>query len=229
MSGFSFGATAGTSQNTVKPRLTGNDIYTVKFDGCENEQFEGKKDHNTGTIYNTLKLKFSNENGTFEHTVFEPTSKDFERTESDTKVGKIPNPSGVENMMLLFKHLIDTLNPKVAKAIDEGTQNLGAKNFDELRTLVSKILNPAKGVETQIKLVKNNKGEAQFPGFFSGITKDGKAYVRNNFVGPKLAFTSYELTKINNEATAKPTTQASYDKIDTPNTDNLDLNFDIEL
>ena len=41
---FSFSTTAGASQNTGSKRLKGNDIYTVKFDGCEIEDIKGVKD-----------------------------------------------------------------------------------------------------------------------------------------------------------------------------------------
>ena len=238
MSGFSFNTTAGASQSTAKTRLAGNDIYAVKFDGCEIVDIQGVKD--TSMIYKVLKLKFSNEDGAFEHAVFEPKPSDFVRTETeykdkDGKMNKIPQASGVESTMLLFKHAIDSLNPTIAKAIDAGTQNLGATNWDGLRNLVSKILDAGKGNITHIKLLKNNKGEAQFPGFFAGISKEGKAYVKNNFIGDKLAFSTYEVTRINNEATATPTRAASYGNaapnldLNVPSTDGLDLGFDMPL
>ena len=86
---FNFNATAGSSQSTSKPRLKGNDIYTVKFDECEVKDITGVKDPTL--TYKTLVIKFSNEDGVFEHTVFEPRSTDFERgeTEFTNKNGKI--------------------------------------------------------------------------------------------------------------------------------------------
>lgn len=214
MSGFSFNTTAGASQSSAKPRLAGNDIYTVKFDGCEIQDIKGVKD--TTAVYKVLKLKFSNEEGSYEQTIFEPKADDFDRGETkyiDKSTGeekKIAQTSGVENMMLLFKHAIDAINPKVAKQIDEGAVNLGANDWDGLRKLVVQILDVNKGVTTNIKLLKNTKGEATFPGYFAGITKEGKAYVKNNFIGSKLAFTSYEKTRIENEANAKPTAAKTY-------------------
>lgn len=234
MNGFSFQTTAGASQSTAKSRLAGNNIYAVKFDGCEIVDIQGVKD--TSMTYRVLKLKWSNEDGTFEHTVFEPQEKDFARTENDYKdsktgeMKKIPQTSGVENMMLLFKHAIDTINPKIAKAIDEQTQNLGAKDWDSMRKLVSQILDAGKGIEMQIKLLRNSKGEAIFPGFFAGITKESKAYVKNNFIGNKLAFSAYEQTRISNEASAKPTKVNSYENSTTPDSrGDLDLSFEMPL
>jgi len=211
---FSFGTTAGASQSSVKPRLVGNDIYDVTFEGCESQDIKGVKDANA--VYKVLKLKFTSELGAHEHTIFEPRPEDFVRTETkytDKSTGeekKIAQTSGVENTMLLFKHAIDTINPKVAKQIDDNTVNLGASDWDGLRKLVMQILDAGKGVSTQIKLLRNTKGEAQFPGFFAGLTKEGKAYVKNNFIGNKLAFTAYEKTRIENEANAKPTAAKTY-------------------
>lgn len=235
---FSFNTTAGASQSTAKPRLLGNEICTVKFDGCEIQDIKGVKDINA--LYQVLKLKFSNDRGTYEHTIFEPREEDFNRTEREytTKTGtieKIPQTSGVENMMLLFKHAIDSINPTIAKAIDEGTQNLGAKDWNSLRKLVSQILDAGKGASLQIKLLRNNKGEATFPGYFASITKEGKAYIRNNFIGKNLSFTAYEAQRIQKELAATPTAAKTYSE--STNFDNLpkapsvdvDLTFDMPI
>lgn len=239
---FSFNTTAGASQSSTRPRLAGNDIYTVKFDGCEIVDIKGVKEPDK--TYKVLKLKFSNTDGYYEHTVFEPKADDFTRGESeftnkDGKKEKIPQASGVENIMLLFKHAIDSINPTIAKQIDEGTKNLGASNWDGLRELVAKILNAGKGTTVQIKLLKNSKGEPTFPGFYSGLTKPdpitgaSKAYIRNNFIGEKLSFSTYEVQRISNEANAKPTKVNSFAgttsdnfMANTASNDN-DLDFDL--
>ncbi len=77
---FSFNTTAGASQSSAKPRLAGNDIYNVKFDGCEIVDIKGVKDPDK--VYKVIKLKFSNGDGIYEHTVFEPRPEDFTRTEN---------------------------------------------------------------------------------------------------------------------------------------------------
>lgn len=238
MGAFSFNTTAGASQSTTKPRLSGNEIYTVKFDGCEIVDIQGVKDPTL--VYKVIKLKFSNEDGCFEHAVFEPKDTDFTRTENeftDNKTGKksmIPQPSNVESMMLFFKHAIDSINPTIAMKIDGGTVNLNAASWEELRTLVAKILDDgSKTTEFKIKLLKNSKtGEATFPGFFTGIKKDdNKAYVKNNFIGPKVSFSVYEAGKILKESTAVVTNTAKSafngDLNETSASDSgLDMNFD---
>lgn len=219
MQGFSFGSTAGASQSSSKPRLEGNSIHAVKFIGCEIQDIQGVKDPTQ--TYKVLKLRFENEDGYFEHTIFEPRPEDFTRKENEitTKEGKkdkIPQASNVESMMLLFKHAIDAINPTIGQKIDNGESNLGAKDWNALRDLVAKILNAGKGAETSIKVLKNKTGEAIFPGFFAGLRKpdpvtgESTAYIRNNFIGKTLAFSSYEKTRITNEENAKPTKVNSF-------------------
>lgn len=230
---FSFNTTAGASQSTAKPRLSGNNIYDVKFDGCEIQDIVGVKDPTM--TYKVLKLKFSNEDGSFEHTVFEPRAEDFDRRESEFtnkqgKTEKIPQASNVESMMLLFKHAIDSIVPSVGKDIDNKTKSLTAGNWDDLRKLVVDILDKGKGATTRIKLMKNGKtGEATFPGFFTGLTKEGVPYVKNNFIGAKIAFSTYELQRISNESIAKPTKVSEF-VLAAPEAESQEgLNLDFEV
>lgn len=233
---FTFNTTAGASQSTVKTRLAGNGIYEVKFVGCEIKDVQGVKEPDK--VYKQVILNFENEEGAFDYTVWEPRPEDFNRTENeytDKKTGKlekIPQPSNVENMMLSFKHAIDALVPEVAKKIDTKEVNLAAANWDDLRRLVVQILDKGKGVTTKIKLLKNKKGEAVIPGYFAALSKEGKAYVKNNFIGNKIGFTTYELQRINNEAAAKPTDTTTFNNF-TPdnnvstNTEGLNMDFNI--
>jgi len=230
---FSFASTAGASQSTAKSRLKGNEIHEVQLDGCEIQDIVGVKDPTQ--TYKVLKIKFSNEDGNFEHTVFEPKPDDFKRGESsftnkNGNVEKIPQPSNVESMMLLFKHIIDGFVPEIAGQIDRKEKELTAPNWDKLRALVSVILEKGKGRTNKIKLVKDKDGNGKFPGFFAGVSREGNTYVRNNFVGQKVLFSPYEISKINGEASATPTAAKSYnapsfeETVDT----SLDLNFDLD-
>lgn len=235
MNNFSFDATAGASQSTNKPKLKGNEIHTVKFDECEIQDIKGVKD--PSALYKVIKFKYSNEDGNHEHTVFEPRPDDFKRTESEYtdkktgKINKIPQPSNVETMMLFFKHNIDAFVPAIAEKIDNNTASLNAANWDDLRKLVLKIMEQGKGTESKIKLMNNKDGEGRLPGFFAGISREGKVYMRNNFIGNKIAFTPYEITKVSNAAKAKVSPPpAMGDDLNLPESsdDNLDLGFDVE-
>lgn len=227
---FSFSQTAGASQSTAKPRLEGNSIHTVKLEKCELQNIDGVKE--PGTVYKVLKVRFGNEDGYYEHTIFEPRPEDMKRTESEYtdkagKLNKIPQAAGVESMMMFFKHVIDGFVPQLAKEIDAGTKQLGAANWDDLRALMVKIYAKAGNIENKIKLIKDKNGEGRFPGFFCGVSREGDVYVRNNFIGEKIAFTAYELQKIQKEADAAPTNMNDLD-VGTGG-DNTDINLDIDM
>lgn len=232
MTNFSFNVTAGASQSKSLPLLPGNAIHEVEFSEAIAEDIQGVKD--PSKVFKVINIIFKNDDGMFKHTVWEPRDEDFERrsspfTDKNGKEISIENPSNVETMMLLFKHIIDVVNPEVAKLIDSGTKNLGAKDWDGIRKLVCEILNSGKGTPTKIKLLKNKNGDAIFPGFFSSLTKDSenpkilKPYIKNNFVGAKIGFTSYEAGRIKNEATSTPTKKEVLNNYDEPSDD---LDFD---
>ncbi len=228
MNGFNFNITAGASQSTFKPQLPGNEIHEVTFDGASTEDIQGKKDPTQ--VYKVLKLRFSNEKGQFEHTIFEPRPEDFERGENKTtrngEVSTFPTPSNVESMMLLLKHVIDAVLPSVGKKIDEGEVTLGGKNWDQLRNNVVTVLEKGKGATTKIKLLSDTKGNPRFPGFFTSLNQEGKAYIRNNFVGNTIGFTSYEKTRIDNAASAKPTDMSDSLGVLSTNTEDIE-DFDV--
>lgn len=227
---FSFSQTAGTSQSTAKPKLAGNSIHTVKLGKCETQDIDGVKE--PGTVYKVIKVNFYTEDGNYEHTVFEPRPEDFSRTETEYidksgKKNKIPQPANTETMMFFFKHVIDGFLPELAKEIDNKTKSLDAPDWDSLRSLIVQIFTKAKGRENKIKLIKDKNGDGRFPGFFTGISREGEVYVRNNFIGEKIAFNSYELGKIQNETAAKPTNMNDLSLED--DSTNNDLNLDIDI
>jgi len=236
MNNFSFDSTAGTSHSEAKPLFPGNDIYDVVFDGCEIRDIKGVKDPDI--TYNTLSIKFSNEDGYFTHTVFEPKDGDNKRETMDWtdpksgKVNNIPQASNIEKMMLLFKHLIDTVNPELAKEIDAKTKRIGAPDWKGLREVVIKATDPGKNKSTKIKLITNNKGAATFP-FYASVNREGVAYINNNFIGDKLFFSTKEMNKIKNINTSKPTPISNFDLPDVVNSStsnsssNSDLDFDL--
>lgn len=230
MNGFNFSTTAGASQSTFKPQLSGNEIHEVKFDGAISEDIQGKKDPDQ--VYKVLKLRFSNDKGQFEHTIFEPRKEDFDRGENKTtrngEESTFPTPSNVELMMLLLKHVIDAVLPALGKKIDAGEATLGGKNWNQLRNNIVTVLEKGKGVTTKIKLITDSKGNPRFPGFFAGINQEDKAYVRNNFVGASIGFTSYEKTRIESASNAKPTKMEFVPEEDSKaDTSDLDMDFDV--
>ena len=219
---YSFDETAGISQNGARKVLEGNAIYDVTFDGCEARDIEGKQDPTK--VFHVLDIKFSNDDGVFTHTVFEPTPEDMQ----DTQGSFGPQPSRVKGMMLLFKHLIDAVNPTLAQAIDKKEKNLNTTSWDALRKLMVQATDPGKGTQTKIKLFKKtSNGAAIFPAFFANYNKDGKLYMSTNFIGNHVFFTNKELDRIARANEATPTDVASLDVNPTAQVDSTDFNFDI--
>jgi hypothetical protein len=109
---FDFSFTAGNSQSGTRKQFEGNAIYTVKFDGCEYREFTSQE----GVDFKVLDIKFSNEDGQYTKTFFEPKDSDSK----DTQGVYGPNPSNVKQMMFALKHLIDATNPELSKKIDKG-------------------------------------------------------------------------------------------------------------
>lgn len=198
------------SQSTAANVLKANGIYDVIFKGVAAETIESKKD---GKKYNILKIKFADANGaTFEDSVFEPTGeKDFKRQANN--YGS-ENPSAVEEMLHKFKHLIRSVDPDLANKIDDGTKPLTAPNWAGLCALMVKATTKHIGKEVQIKLLANKNGHAIFPGFVLGISKEGNVYPRTNFIGANLSFTAKELERIENTATARPSSMPDNSGID---------------
>lgn len=230
---FSFETTAGASQSTSKPRLEGNKIHSVKLEKVEKQDITGVKDPTM--TYRVIKFRFSNDDGYYEHTIFEPRKEDFERVPRDVKnkngnIESIPQPSNVESMMLFFKHVMDSYVPEIAQKIDSGEKKLVSPDWDSLRDLVIKICSQSKDRVSNIKLMKGKDGEGRFPGFFVGINKEGKSYIRNNFIGNKIAFNPYEIIRIDKENNAHIENTSSPDDLNlgSENKSDLDLNFDVD-
>lgn len=204
---FNFNETAGASQSQSLPQLEGNKIHEVTFKGCELRDITGVKD--PSQVYKVLDIKFTNDKGYYTDTVFEPKPGDEKRPENEIGGKKYVKPSNIENMMLEFRHLIDTVNPELGKQIDSKEKTISASSWDGLRKLMVEATKSGIGVNTKIKLIKKKDGNPRFP-YFSMIDKDtNKAIVAGNFIGDKLYFSTYEQQQIDKAEKAKPTTQSN--------------------
>ncbi len=207
---FNFSETAGAAQSSYLPVLVGNAIHAVTFKGVEERDIQGVKD--ASAVYKVLDIKFGNAKGYFTHTVWEPKQEDFNRRKgTNTTTGaETTSPSNVENMMLLFKHIIDAVNPELGKQIDSKEKKISAPDWIQLRKLMVAATEKFIGKEVNIKLITNKKGETQFP-YFSSLTKEAPftAIVMGNFIGDNVYFSAYEKKQIDKAAAATPTPAAS--------------------
>ena len=192
---FNFSETAGITSSNAKAQLEGNKIHTVKFDGCEARDIQGVKD--ASAVYKVLEIKFSNDEGIFTHTVWEPRPEDAQDTQS--MYG--PSPSPLKNMTLLLQHMAAALNPELNDKFVKLPKDI---SWDQLRKVIAQEMAGSIGKTVEIKLLKNKSGQACFPGFIGTYDRSGALRLRTNFIGTKLAFTPKETANIVKQETAKP-------------------------
>jgi len=227
---FNFDNTAGAAQSTNLPILDGNKIHEVTFKGIEERDIQGVKD--ASAVYKVLDIKFANAKGYYTETVWEPKAADFERRKgTNAKTGAdTTSPSNVENMMLLFKHVIDAVNPELGKQIDAKEKKISAPDWIQLRKLMVAATEKFNGTSVKIKLIRNNKGEARFP-YFSMLTKEAPytAIVAGNFIGESVYFSAYEKQQIDKAAAATPTNVATVVNLETTDSNMLNTSLDFQL
>ena len=196
---FNFSETTGLG-TTGTSQLEGDRIHTVKFDGCEATDYKDGQ-------YKVLRIKFSNNEGTFTHTIFEPRPEDLQ----DTQGAYGPNPSNMKCMITTLRHLAAAVSPKLQETLNKLPDNM---SWDQFRNQVVEASKDGIGVETKIKLFKRertdvNTGEkrveAEFPRYILSYDREGKLYMRTNFIGNNTHFTTKELTDMQKRNTAVPT------------------------
>lgn len=222
---FSLSGTKGTS--TIQPKLKGNEIHDVVFKGVTFATFKNKKDENDP--YKVMKIRFENEDGYFEHTVFAPKEGDDKRPSIVRNGVEKESPSNLERLKFLMAHIGEQLAPKDYEKFKDLSWDL-PNDFEKMVKTFEKVTSKAVGTKTKLKLDKNKKGEAQLP-FFVNLTKEGDVFISNNFVGDKVFFTDYELKRIEDANKAKPTDMEgagiAEDSFDTDGAGNEDLDFSI--
>ena len=208
---FSGNNTKGLGES--KQALRGNAIYTVKFDGVEKVEMKNGEMH-------CLRIKFSNDEGYYYHTIFEPQPGDDQETQGAFG----PNPSRIAEMMTLLRHLGAAVCPELNKKIDAFDDKT---TWEQIRNVVVDTTTPAIGTETKIKLMKRkyndqNTGEpreeAQFPRFFLAYNRDNKLYMKTSFIGKGVYFSNKELETIKKQEEAKPVNVNSFNPLSSTST-----------
>lgn len=190
-------------------RLEGNKIHNVKLADVKAATI------GTDTKYDVVTVRFEgigdSEGGVFTDTIFPPQMpQDGQRTKNNFG-GE--NPSRLEELQAKIRHYIAAFNPQLSAEIQSGVKKVTAPDWNSLRQVIVSALTPGVGVETQLKLLKNSKGEPILPGYFLSINKDNALYMRTSFVGSKLTFTPKEVERITLANTAAPTDMSSASSI----------------
>lgn len=199
-----FKKSAESYVSTSLPLLKPYGIYSVTFEGFEASEVQGKKDPEQK--YQILRIKFKNDDGQYNHSLFVPSSdKDLERRKNTNSNGhETEFPSNAEVFSLMIGHVLSAICPAAL-------EKLAGKDvsYEQLVAFLKKATDPKIGTETKIKLVGDSKGRAIFPNIASIFEAGGEPVITNNCIGSKLGFTDYELRKKEEFANAKPTNMAS--------------------
>lgn len=210
------------------PRLKGNLIHVVKFEGAEAVDFKNGE-------YKCIRFNFANDEGTFSHTEF--PLKDGDDRDTEGMYGK--QPSRLLVLMTFLRHLGNAVAPSLVAFCNDKAA-LTNITWEQFRNKVVEACKEGIGKETKIKLMSrirtdNNTGqqyeEAVFPAYFLNYNRSGELYMSTNFIGNGVYFTNKELTRMKN-AEKKPVDMAK-----TSNTESFDIpattpkkdDFDIDL
>lgn len=201
---FNFAISSDSAVRNSRRPLTPWEIHDVKFKGAEIREFNGKKDPNAH--YKLLSIKYENEDGYFNVDLFFPKDGDDVRPEFDgANGGKVQMASSFETTMAIVKQTAQVLNPKGFEQMQK--LSVKFKSFDDVAKTFIKVTTPAIDTDIKIKLTgKNRDGKvvAQIPRILA-LNKEGEAFICDNYIGPKLFWSDYEVGKRDEYLKSTPT------------------------
>lgn len=197
---FNLSKSNGTAVQRIQPWT----ITKVQFNGVELREGTSQ----AGNDWKAIQFKFKSDNGTFEHMVFCPGEKGDERMSGTSNGREWELPSQLEQLIHTIAHVLGVLNPEGFEKL-KGIELDLPKDFNKLFQYVKKVLDPKIGIETQLKVIGNDKGYASIPKYWIRINKDTKeSFISSNWLGDNLAFSSYELQQKEKANKAKPTSMS---------------------
>ena len=228
---FSINSNESSISSKRNTRLKPFEIHTVTFDGAEIKSGTSK----AGNEFKLLQLTFSNKNGIAEPTIFWPDlERDGIREVRTAKDGhEYETPSRWEQTKTVISQTLETLSPEGFKKMQELSSKF--KTFDDMANVFVKLVNKCIGTEVDVKFngYVNKQGYMQltFPPIV-GVTKEGKLFVSDNYIGHgNLGLSDYEMRRAKELSETKPTKMEA-DPImdstpnDAPESGDIDLDFD---
>lgn len=200
---LNFNLSATPSVSTSKPRLKPYEIHRVKLADVKVETLKGKKDPDA--VYEILKVRFENNDGYYEESIFFPKEGDDKRPTRQNKEGhEVESPSNFERTMSFIAQLGTVIAPKEFEKL----KGISFKTFGELCENFINILKPKFGTETNLKLIGATDKDGNFVPrlpYFLALNKQGEVFVSDNFIGENLFFTEYDLKRKEDLKAKKPT------------------------
>lgn len=227
---LNFNLSAAPAVSSSLPRLKPYQIHRVKLADIKVEQIKGKKDPDA--VYDILKIRFENNEGYYEESVFFPKEGDNKRPTRQNKEGhEVEMPSSFERTMSLIAQVGTVLNPKEF----EKMKGIPFKSFGELCDGFIRIMKPVFGTETNLKLIGKTDKQGNFGPclpYFLSLNKQGEVWVSDNFIGENLFFSDYDIAQQKKISAKRPTdveaaakTDAAAEaSTDTSSVDEIDFN-----
>ena len=214
---FNLSNTNGTAVTRLKP-------WTISKVSLKNVELKTGTS-SEGRDWKAMQFTFEGENGIFEYKVFCPGEKGDERVTGTTNGREWEMPSAMEQLQFAIAHICTALAPAEFEKL-KGVELDLPKDFEKLTNAVKKVLAKAIGVETNIKLIGNNKGYADVPKFVNINKTSKEAYISDNWIGENLAFSAYQLQQMKK---AKNSTPTPAPEVDADTDSDSDEDFDLGI
>lgn len=128
------------------------------------------------------------------------------------------NPSRIEQFMVSLRQIIDALDPEIGKKIDANNVEINGKkvaindlDFPQLIKAMGILTAPYAGKQVQIKLIPQNTGFNDFPGFPARINRAGALGIASRFIGDNLVLSQSEQKRIDAALNSRPTNMSQSD------------------
>ncbi len=191
--------------NDSKRRFAPWEIYDVKLTKVELAEVQGKAD--PSAVYKMIRVRFENDEGYYEESIFYPSETDTERKKYPRANGtEYEVPSNWERTKMFIYHSLKALNPEGLKKFMLASAKF--KNFEMMAKAYVTLMTEVIGTNCQIKLGGRNMKDGTvapvFPSFVN-VGNNGEVYIASNIIGQNLYFSNYEERQRTAFKGAKPT------------------------
>lgn len=204
MENFNFGSFAADTTVSSSNYLRPYSIYEdVKFDGVDGPTSGTSASGNEWTRYD---VKFSCPEGNYKESIFAPTQKSLERRILTNASGHESEvPSDFERTVEFFKYVIRVYNPTGYDKFISVLPKLST--FEQFIEAFKKCMgNPT--TTTKLKLggsTRSGRTYAAIPNFLAVNSQTKATFIRDQFLGDKVALSAWELNKKKEYESATPT------------------------
>lgn len=177
-------------------------VHDVMLKEAKMNEFKSEK---TGETFTTFRLVYENDKEEiFEETIWQPKQSDGVRPEAI-----YPQPSNFESLQFELGHILMTFAKDKIEAFNKFAETIDfidKNDFIKFCNGLEKTLLPSIGMKTKLKLICDKKRRTRLP-YFCKVSKNGDAFMADNFLGDKVFISEYDEKLKNKIFSAAPTAQ----------------------